>query len=581
VRFATPGTTGIPARSIGLIIVFGVSFWWLTLHVDLYSYLPDDGAYAYVADRINHGDVLNRDIHDVHAGYVHFMNSWALRLFGDSLLSLRYPLLFLTVLQTLIVFWLSSRQSLMTGFLCAAVMTGLTFIQFLNPTANWYCLFIVIVLGATLERLELDSFKGACVAGLLVGVVFFFRQLTGIIVAAAVLVLILMRISRRHGSEQRSAVVAFVVPVVLALGFVLFRSNNLGSAVLFGTWPIAVCVSLLLTLRAPNRKVLERVAQFATGFSISAMPLLAYHAWTGSLTGWWNDTVRAAVQLSGMKFISGASFVELPVLSAEGLAREPGIGAALNGMYWTLLILAPAFLGIALIRRLRTRDGESIPPLVWLAMFYALVSLHYQIPIYLMYGSGLVLVALLLISTPARRRSAYAIRFLVCFCLAIGILYQSARPLSVPLADVLRGSRGDAAVKCDLERLGLRVEPHVCKKYQRLVHIVRTRSRPTQSILALPANPELYFLGNRRSTLGFYNSAFGVLGEDQERIVEHTLATTPPALVFFQPSDKYNDRNTSAIMKSVSRNYDRLTSVGEFEIFARPDRISAVQDGEE
>ncbi len=69
------------ALSANLLLVIGFHdrFWWA----------PDEGGYAHVAERILDGEVLNREVQDVHAGYVNLLNAAALGVFGRSMLSLR------------------------------------------------------------------------------------------------------------------------------------------------------------------------------------------------------------------------------------------------------------------------------------------------------------------------------------------------------------------------------------------------------------------------------------------------------------------------------------------------------------
>src|SRR5512145_2138331 len=56
----------------------------------------DEGKYAHVAERILLGQVLHRDVQDLHAGYVNFVNAAAFSLFGVRMVSMRYPLALLT-----------------------------------------------------------------------------------------------------------------------------------------------------------------------------------------------------------------------------------------------------------------------------------------------------------------------------------------------------------------------------------------------------------------------------------------------------------------------------------------------------
>ena len=81
---------GVGTLAIAIVVLVVFHFhdrsWWP----------PDDGAYAYVALRLLHGDVLNGDVQDIHAGYVHFIHAAAMMMFGEDILSLRYPLAALT-----------------------------------------------------------------------------------------------------------------------------------------------------------------------------------------------------------------------------------------------------------------------------------------------------------------------------------------------------------------------------------------------------------------------------------------------------------------------------------------------------
>src|SRR5689334_10339503 len=55
-------------------------------------WLPgDDGYYAHIAERVIAGEVLHRDVQALHPGYVYLVDAVALKLFGHSLVSLRYP----------------------------------------------------------------------------------------------------------------------------------------------------------------------------------------------------------------------------------------------------------------------------------------------------------------------------------------------------------------------------------------------------------------------------------------------------------------------------------------------------------
>ena len=83
----------------------GLGFLWLLLsglilfHFhDQFWWGPDEGVYAYVAQRFLAGDTIHRDLIDIHPGYGNLLNILAFFVFGEDLLSLRYPLVVLTLL---------------------------------------------------------------------------------------------------------------------------------------------------------------------------------------------------------------------------------------------------------------------------------------------------------------------------------------------------------------------------------------------------------------------------------------------------------------------------------------------------
>ena len=97
---------------------------------------PTTKAHAHVAERINRGEVLNRDVQDVHAGYINFANAMAIRLFGDDLLSLRYPLVVASFVQACLIYLLLIPRGVLIAVVGSMAMTSLSFIQFLNPNRS-------------------------------------------------------------------------------------------------------------------------------------------------------------------------------------------------------------------------------------------------------------------------------------------------------------------------------------------------------------------------------------------------------------------------------------------------------------
>ena len=76
-------------RLLALVAVAGVNVWILWTFHDQHWYPADEGNYAHVAERILQGDVLHRDIQDLHAGLINFVNAGAFAAFGLDLVSMR------------------------------------------------------------------------------------------------------------------------------------------------------------------------------------------------------------------------------------------------------------------------------------------------------------------------------------------------------------------------------------------------------------------------------------------------------------------------------------------------------------
>src|SRR3989338_5018181 len=160
----------------------------------------DEGQFAIVAHRVNQGEVLFRDLHDAHPGYIHWLNALAMRAFGEDLVSLRYPVVFIFFVGGCLVFLLFSAQSLwlaVAAGLCPAV---LSFVHYLGPSHHWYALFFTVLIAVVLSHTGLERRRQAFGVGIFAATVFLFRQLTGVFVFMAVISFFLL-----EASEKRKA----------------------------------------------------------------------------------------------------------------------------------------------------------------------------------------------------------------------------------------------------------------------------------------------------------------------------------------------------------------------------------------
>lgn len=552
--------------ALGVVLAFSAGV--LGTFVDRSWYAPDDGAYAYVASRILDGAVLNRDIQDVHAGTINFVNALALRLFGDALVSLRYPLVALGILQAVLVFLMMRARGLVPAVAGAVALTALSFVQFLNPTPHWYNLFLVIAVAGVLAAVPRDRRWRIFAVGFLVMTVFLFRQLTGVVVGVAVVSYLLQEAA---DGDRGGGMVARAMCAVMALGvaaYVLVKTNVL-AAPLFAAAPLAILVWQALRVRVADGVAVGVTLRLAAGAVVASLPLLLYHLGHGSLGSWYDDVVGSAVGLVGLDFIKSISYLFLVVRGAAGIVGFASFATVANGLFWVVLPLLPAVLGAIVLARVAGR--RPVHPLPYLATFYAIVSLHFQIPIYLFYTAGLTVVGLLCVlagPAPGRR---FVPAGAVIVLASLALVYQAGQPLSRGAAGILGGQRVALVPAPGLDRAGIRMEPEEARLYGELIGLVRAEVPPGETILALPADPQLYYLTERDSALRFFNSAIGIRDDAELSRALALLERAPPRLVFFRSQDKYNNFASAGLMAFVMRRYDRIAVIGDFEIYrSRP-----------
>lgn len=536
-----------------IVAYFHDRFWWP----------PDDGAYAFVADALRNGAVLNRDLHDVHGGYVHFLHALALDVLGRDIVSLRYPLAFLTVVQAGVVFLLLRPLVGVAAIFGGLAMSALTFVQFLNPTANWYALFLAVTVVALLSSGVQQRFAGLVAIGFAIGAVFFFRQLTGILVGMGTVAWLL--VSESDARPAGTPVLARAVAAIMALGLTAYawlRVDGIGFA-LYGLWPLAFLV--VAAARAPlgARRLAQILAGMLAGSLLAAAPLLLYHLANGSVWWWWHDTVVSAIALTELDFFGDASYATVLLLAVRGLVDLGNPAGALNGAFWLVVLLAPTVLGAAVVRRLVR--NEPLPPLAVVALFYAIVSAHYAIPIYALYSAGLTLAGLIAVArAPVARAVAVAV---ISFAVAIGLMFQAGEPLSRGLTGTVLGTRVPLAAG-GIAGASVRMEEKDRALYTDLVAFIDTHAAADDAILGLPMTAELYFLSGRKPPVRLVIAPLGLLSAEDVNETWDRTRTDMPAVVIFRPDDKYTTPLVRALMDRFRPHYRLCKTSDGFELYA-------------
>ena len=202
------------AGSAVCVVLSGAILWHFH---DVFWYGPDDGAYAHIAQRILDGEILNRDIQDIHAGYVNFANAFAMWIFGETFVSLRYPLIAMGMCQAVVIYAIMSKLGRLTAVAAALTLSVLSTVQYFNPTAHWYAFFIFIVILFTISRPDLEKRGRLEIVGFLLVTLFLVRQLTGVIGAIAIVSYLIYSLDDRKSSK---AVIGRRLLSVMTIGLI-------------------------------------------------------------------------------------------------------------------------------------------------------------------------------------------------------------------------------------------------------------------------------------------------------------------------------------------------------------------------
>ena len=467
---------------------------------------------------------------------------------------------------------LLQRRDTALAVLGSIAITALSVIQFVDPTPNWYCLFFCVVLACWLTWVPSVHPARLVGAGLLIGVLTLFRQLSGVWVAMAVLVLVLLERSddRRERGGWLARALLLVMFTALIGYLVLSLETEPGGVLLIAAWPLAILAWAFVAVRTTNDSIGAAVGQLAIGVVISAWPLAVYHLAHASWGGWVNDTVVAAFGETQMPFFAHGWYGVLPLAGLyQAISSMDGTKIA-NGLYWAVLSFVSPANGVVILARLRRNrrpDGLALP---LLASFYALVSLYLVGPLYLYYTVGLSLVALLWLSATGSRLRRMTLAATAASISLVAVIFHAGQSRLRTPVQILQGDRvtrtwttgGEGLARCRLK-----LDQADRDVYGRLVTLIQAETAANESIFALPNDAELYFLANRRNAFRFYNAALGIRTADELSHVIRELNTRPPRLVTFRPDDKYNTDASRQIMDLVRAKYAPIKTMDGFEIY--------------
>lgn len=526
---------------------------------------PDDGYFIYIAERIIDGDILHRDIQEMHPGAIHFVNAFFLKLTGGDPVGLRYPLVKLTLIQVILGYLIAQKWGKLAAIAAASSMLAFGFLQYINPTPNWYTLTLAITLLYICLKFDVRSQKTVILLGFLVGAAFLMRQLTGVFIAMGLTTYLFLHYSSESSDERPITGSIILLILAVALGIYVIKSANEAGLLFFGIWPLAILVVAAKQCRVRFPVAFKLMWNLTFGAAISALPLIFYHVTQGSLSNWFHDVFIVPLDLIGLDFFDDVSYIML--LMAPIMELVDGNFFALTGLVlWGSILILPIIVGVTTIKRLLTKN-TAIPAAGIFGSFYALVSVHYEIPIYLTYSTGILCLAAIVLF--ARKGNSTRLGIAIIILSISTIYFNAAQPLQRGVYGIAANDRQEIP-NHDLVGTSIKVSQEEAEAYQIIVDLIDRCTAPTDTIYVYPMNTEIYALSGRKSPFGFVMSSLGLRSdEDVENNAQKIITADNNTLIFHRLEDKYNTEFADQLFNKVAAFYKFIGTVDGMDVYNR------------
>ncbi len=460
----------------------------------------EDGYFAHVAERLLQGEKLYRDVESRHAGYIHLVNAAAMSVLGPTTAAPRVPVVLLTLLQSAVLFFLFLPNGLLAAVLVSLITTILGYLQCLTPSTHWYCLFLLILMVASLFKLPKNHALRIPLLGFLLGLIILFRQLTGFFAGAGLLCYLFTEDlpEEKKGTPTLPRLLLLLSAGVLFLNF--RETFEINGFLLLGLWPCFLMLWAFFHTRLSNQETFALCLKLGLGLLIAFLPLFIYLAVNQAFFLWMDDVIiRSSRMLKDTPYETWSSYALYQIGGALQIYRHQGFRLPINGLYWFLLPLLSFLNGLLVFLILLKRKAlSSQEALHMMTVFYSIVSYTLQIPIYLYYSASLSLISLLWISKNYFRRLTPVIFTLASFLLITGLYFHAGQPCQRGIKGMREGERQGLFESEQLSKLGLKIHAPEKQAYEDLIGYIKTKTSAEDSLFVFPNNPEVYFLADRK-----------------------------------------------------------------------------------
>jgi len=352
------------------------------------------------------------------------------------------------------------------------------------------------------------------------------------------------------------------------LSLYCLRSTDAMEFFLFGLWPFALLAWQSTTGGVPNHRTLRLCGGLLLGMVIGSLPLLTYHVLHGSLVAMIDDNVFRALDVLNWNFKTNTYWWLLTFGGLIEFGDHPTIFSFLNAVYFCILPLAATFNGIVMFFALQRKTLHIPLTVPILGMFYGLVSMLIQTPIYL-YFTGILSIAgtlwLLLELQPGCKKPLIALLLLLS---GVSIAFHSGEPISRTIFEHLRGSHTTLLnSRGQLHKVDLWIKEPELESYKKVAHIIEEETNPGDYLFSVPNNAEFYFMTERRNPFRFFSTDHGVLNDTEVQEVIHTLEMVRPRIITFSHNDPRNTIHSLAIMNHVREHSELLLKDKNLEVY--------------
>lgn len=525
-------------------LLFLASFFTIKYYLNFFWMEMDDGFYAESAHRINLGQIPHKDFHDFHPGLIQYTHALAFKLFGETITSLRYPLLIVGSLMTVFSYLSFRSHGRVQALVGALIAFSFGVIIIMNPSSNWYATACALAVIYILSDQKADqSRKLQILMGCIIGICFLYRSLNGGLLGIGCLVYLYGQQKDAGGfREFLSARIILVLTFLVTGAFLVMKSNSYSFAVM-GIPALAVTVFLILKVRCNTKNAFALIFNLLAGVVIAMLPLLFYYASQGNILNWVRDVFILPMSLLNLDYVNEPEFYWLMrhAMSAVPEVRSPF--QLINLMGWGLMVTLPlSMVGLIFLGRFTKKmtDADWWLPAAIIGIYYMVATIHFEVNLYLVWGALPALLGFyaLCLKLPLLWRNILVLG-MVAMCIT-SLMSNVSYPIwRKDTHDILLGKTPEINL---IPLAGSTETMVLAKNSQRYVDLISFIDREVPkdgTIFVYPANPDITFLSKRRDPTSHPMPGVSINSDESLEEVTQLFRTSPPDIIVNVKTRRY------------------------------------------